>query len=754
MPHLETPETQSHWTEQYDVIWDSPGPSSAESMPCGGGDIGLNLWAEDGDVLFYLARSGTFDENNTMLKLGRVRLRLEPNPFAPGTLFRQALCLRDGSVRLHGDGGTVHLWVEVGRPVVHVEIVTDAPTTLRAAYESWRTADRPLNKEERFQCMSFLGTTPEQFPVITHKDTIEMGDAQVLWYHRNLDNDLVFDKEVTQQHLSTIREQLWNPQKGLTFGGLLRGSNLSGAGVSEGIYQETPFRAYTLASHSQATRHTLTVTLHTAQTETVADWKAGLSHVADAPVSAAEAWHDTSAWWEAFWDRSYIVLNPGSSPNDPVWRLGRNYQLFRYLLGCNAFGEYPSKFNGGCFTWDAPPHTPDFRQWGGGSFTAQNQRLVYWPMLKNGDFEMMRPQFEFYRRALPNAELRTRTYWGHAGANFTEQLENFGLPVGEIYETNWGGLGLGPRPGGEPGDLQNAWCEDVYDTVLEFCLMLLDVEQFTGTDISEYLPLMESCVTFFDEHYPADTADTLIIYPGSACETYKQATNAASTVAGLLAVLSRMLELPETYGTPKQRARWARMLDLVPPLPFRTMAGRTTLAPAESWERINNEELPQLYPVYPFGLYGLGKPDLEIARDTWRYGADTPQQKGNFGWKQDSIWCARLGLTAEARDLIAAKLADGQWRFSAFWGPVFDWQPDLNHGGSAMIALQEMLMQTDGRQITLLPAWPAEWDVDFKLYAPYQTVVEGEVRGGQVRDLRVTPPERQEDIIVGPALHT
>ena len=40
-------------------------------MPCGGGDIGMNVWVEEGDVLFYLSRSGTFDENNCLLKQGR-----------------------------------------------------------------------------------------------------------------------------------------------------------------------------------------------------------------------------------------------------------------------------------------------------------------------------------------------------------------------------------------------------------------------------------------------------------------------------------------------------------------------------------------------------------------------------------------------------------------------------------------------------------------------------------------------------------
>jgi hypothetical protein len=68
-------------------------------MPCGGGDIGLNVWVEDGDILFYIARSGTFDENNAMPKLGRVRIQCFPNAFA-GTVFRQELDLETGNITI------------------------------------------------------------------------------------------------------------------------------------------------------------------------------------------------------------------------------------------------------------------------------------------------------------------------------------------------------------------------------------------------------------------------------------------------------------------------------------------------------------------------------------------------------------------------------------------------------------------------------------------------------------------------------
>ncbi len=62
-----------------------------------------------------------------------------------------------------------------------------------------------------------------------------------------------------------------------------------------------------------------------------------------------------------------------------------------------------------------------------------------------------------------------------------------------------------------------------------------------------------------------------------------------------------------------------------------------------------------------------------------------------------------------------------------------------DHGGVLMKAFQAMLMQTDGRKIFLLPAWPEDWDVEFRLHAPLRTGVEGTVTGGKVRDMRVTP---------------
>ena len=376
------------------------------------------------------------------------------------------------------------------------------------------------------------------------------------------------------------------------------------------------------------------------------------------------------------------------------------------MLGCNAYGKWPTKFNGGLFTFDpvlvdtSYHYTPDFRNWGGGTHTAQNQRLVYWPMLKSGDFEMMKPQFDFYLRLLKTAELRSKIYWGHKGASFTEQLENYGLPNPAEY--GW------KRPVGfDPGMEYNKWLEYEWDTVLEFCQMILETERYNRNKIDEYLPLIESCLTFFKEHYTylakqrgnttVDANGYLVLYPGSGAETYKIAYNATSTIAALTTVLKTLITSPSITSTKKKT--WQDMLNTIPPINFREFNGHTTISPAKTWERINNAESPQLYPVFPWGMYGVGKPGLDTAINTYTYDPDVLKFRSYVGWKQDNIFAARLGLTQEAARLTLLKLKDSGRRFPAFWGPGFDWTPDHNWGGSGMIGLQEMLLQCDGQKI-------------------------------------------------------
>ncbi|MDB4919577.1 DUF5703 domain-containing protein, partial [Mucilaginibacter sp.] len=728
-----------------------------ESMPCGGGDIGLNVWVENGELYFYIAKSGTFDENNTFLKLGRVKIKLSPNPFDNGS-FSQRLILQDGSVIINGTSGKLHtqikLWVDVFYPVIHMEMHSNLPVKTEAGYESWRYRDRSANGNENNQD-SYKWS--KDGVVKTLKDNIVFKNKAVLFYHQNSDTS-VFDVTVREEGLESVKKQLFNPLHHLTFGGIMLGEGMEPAGTYQGKYLNTDFEGWKLQSIHAKKSQKLDIYLNTGYVNSASEWEQDLNNsIKKATLHQQTALANTEAWWKQYWERSFISINPDqANANSPEWQVGRNYQLFRYMLGCNAFGNYPTKFNGGLFTYDpvltdtSYKYTPDFRNWGGGLMTAQNQRLVYWPMLKSGDFDLMKPQFDFYLRSLCNAELRTKIYWGHDGASFTEQIENFGLPNRAEY-------GLNRPPNYDKGMQYNTWLEYLWDTVLEFCQMMLENERYTGKDISAYIPFVESCLTFFNEHYqylahnrgikPFDDNGHLILYPGSAGESFKMAYNSTSTIAALQTVITRLLALPPSYLTAEKRKYFETMLKRLPPISFREFNGHKTIAPAQSWERVSNVETMQLYPVFPWGIYGIGKPSLDIAVNTWKYDTLALKFRSGIGWKQDNIFTARMGLTKEAADLTLFKLKDSGRRFPAFWGPGFDWTPDHNWGGSGMIGLQEMLMQVDDKKIYLFPAWPKNWNVHFKLHAPYNTTVEARVKNGKVESLIVLPKEREKDVV-------
>ena len=212
-----------------------------------------------------------------------------------------------------------------------------------------------------------------------------------------------FDFQVRQQALEPVRGDMVNPLENLVRGGALVGDDFALSEETAGEYAGCPFHGWKYASRSPARSHRIRVCLHTDQVERHDTWDAALQELIDLPPEAdRDAWREQRKSWSGFWDRSHVVINSGRGEEDVGWRIGRNYQLFRYMLGCNRNGREPTLFNGGLFTFDplyvngkkGPGYTPDHRQ-GGAAFTAQNQRLLYWPMLKSGDFDLMPPGFSF-----------------------------------------------------------------------------------------------------------------------------------------------------------------------------------------------------------------------------------------------------------------------------------------------------------------------------------------------------------------------
>lgn len=697
------------------VVWDSPSEDMHGSMPIGNGDLAANFWVEpDGDLVFYLSKSDAWDAKQELIKLGRVRIRLDKPLVRDGLPFRQELDLTRGCILVEsGEGSakiTVEFWIDANRPVVNVEIKSADVFTAQVALESWR------------------------------KDTIlPAEDNTIRWYHRNTTS--IFADTLKNQHLGHAVEKFHDPLLNLTFGGLITGEGLV-TKDDKTLATAEPVKSLDICIHAL-----------TAQTPEATAWvsQLGALRAANDKVSATEGRPAHEQWWKVFWNRSWIFPE-GTEEAEAV---GRAYALQRWIQAGAGRGAYPIKFNGSLFTVDGLDYNKTTGQWReqsadwskwGGPYWFQNTREPYWAMLYSGDYEQMEPLWKMYRDAVPLLKERTKTYFNHDGFYCSETMHPWGLNrEGDFGHNN---------PEFYPA---NPFIRLYWDSGLELSQIMLDryahapSEEFATTTL---IPIADGVVTFYEQHYPKTESGKSRFTPSQSLETWHTAEDPLPVVVGLGTVLTRLLELPESLTTPEQRKKWSRFLAGLPEIPMAEENGKKRILPARTFADRRNSENPELYAVFPYRAYGLGKPDLETALETWKQRV----VKGTGGWRQDSIQAALLGLTDEAKGFVVKNATEptliGQMphkpsRFPAFWGPNFDGTPDQCQGSVTLIALQRMLMQCDGDTIRLAPAWPKDWNASFKLHAPKNTTVEGRVENGKVIDLKVTPESRRKDVIFG-----
>lgn len=732
----------------YNVAWDSPSENSAGSMPLGNGDVGINTWVDkSGDLVLYISKTDAWDENARLCKVGRVRVKFEP-ALQVDKAFRQELKLHNGVIQIDSQiqdqPVKILIWVDSNQPMVRVDAESAVAVSCRAEVELWRLRERPFGNDD-----SHSGNGINQLPskpVVLPDVVVESKVPGVVWYHRNTRS--IYPESLEIQNLSALKGEFADPLLNRTFGASLRGSKL---------VQDGP---KAVKSAKPAKRHQLTVCTLSAQTETADAWVQKLDELDRSgwKTSFEQSLKTTTAWWRKYWNGSWVFVEEGGgSPASELSPITRGYLLQRFISACAGRGEFPIKFNGTIFNVEAKPGAnpetpdgdPDWRRWGG-NYWFQNTRLVYWPMLASGNYEMMKPMFRMYQAAIPLSTARAKAYYNlDNAAVFPETMFFWGLP----NFGDWGMTNKGP-------EMSSNYIRRHFNNGIELTALMLEYYHHTKDDEfvrKTLVPVAAPLISFFELYWPKRDADGKIIFePSQALETYQNATNPLPDIAGLHYVLPRLLALPEKTIRKEQRDQWERMLKSLPPVPVAQVDGKTVLRPAAVFGNGANFENPELYAVFPYKLYGVGSPELQVGLDS--FGRRTHRQ--NKGWCKDSMQAAALGLGDEAGKMLAdrTRQINKGSRFPAFWGPNHDWVPDQDHGGNILSTLQLMLLQYDtasapkpssktAGKIFLLPAFPKTWNASFKLHAPHNTTVEAEVRDGKVTYLKVTPESRKADVI-------
>ena len=740
------------------LVWDSPSSDSFGSMPLGNGDIGLNVWVEkNGDLLFYISKVDAFDSGHLLPKLGRIRIKTEPALSVEK--FKQTLNLIDASILVEGGDAQFHIWVDANQPLIHVEGKSKTPRTSTISMESLR----PLTNS--------TDTLPQTGTVGVNFNDRE---NRLAWCYRNLSSKWAVNFK--SQNMPEMVAKTKDPILYRTSGCLLQ---------AKGFVRENPT---ILKSKNKLTSFDCCITVNSIQPESLQSWLAEISKPAHSD------WKAHCAYWKSFWDRSYIHILSGEAgkfnldqcrftqfpqgskayeghkeidANQNISQINQRYALERFCEAAAGRGAVPAPYNGSIFTMDMPagvkgfrnilekPVSPDGRDWAILSFMWQNTRHPYWSMSARGDYDAIRPGMQFVRDGLDIGRDRCRKIFGHEGAFIMEASWWYNVGV-----FNWDKV---------PAHLR-------YHQLATVELPAIMCEYYEHTLDKKFLdevliPCADEYLKFYEIHFPKRDANGILQMEGVGCvETYQGVTNPCTEIGGMKFVLNKLLsfEVDEVH-----RQRWSNLLKAMPGVPLRRIFGLDLLAVGEKYDpgRVLCES-PELYSVYPFRQAWIGRPELLASarqsfhlRTTSIDGTIDDQATETGGWQSAPVQAAYLGLARESARLTSINFNDqfinwhdnldpnAPWpnrpraRFPAFWETKMDGTPDNDHGANSVNALQSMLLQSDGKKIFLLPAWPENWDVSFKLKASGNTTVECEYRDGKVQKLTVTPEYRLADII-------
>ncbi|MDR1601153.1 MAG: DUF5703 domain-containing protein [Tannerella sp.] len=732
----------------YNVVWESQSDNSCGSMPIGNGDVGANVWVSpNGELLFYISKTDSWDGNGSLLKIGKLKLSFVPNLLASGD-FRQELDLAAGTIRITGkqDGKTLSLdfRVDAVSPVIHIDGKSSVPVEMTVVYDGWRRESRLMSDSEKSRIYGMSGAP---HPLVVEADTILNCDNSLMWCHRN--SFSIWKETLEVQSLGDYADSHEDPLLGLAFGALVTG---------EGMKNRSP---EILVSEKAATKQHLEICVLTEKAATADDWAASVSRLsaASSKTSLAQRKAEHEKYWNDVWNSHFILVTPSDASVDSLRIAGvtRGYALQRFINLCSGKGRMPIKFNGNIFNVDSvtfnEPFDADYRRWGG-CYWWQNTRLPYFAMLYSGDFDLMKSLFGMYIDALPLAKFRTHRYFGIEGAYFPETMYFWGVMNNDNYgwSRTWtdnsreGSLRSAEE--GQPAGLsQNRYIRYLWEGAIELTSLMLDYYDFTGDRVfvrDTLLPFAGEIVMFYRNRYPTDDNGKILFEPAQALETYWDITNPMPEIAGLRSILPRLIKLDETSA--KLKKICADMFAELPDLPTTEPNGEKRLAAGENLQKRSNIETPELYAVFPYHLFGLGKPSLDIVKRTFEHRII----KDYHGWQQAAIMAALIGEGEQAAKMVTDNFNtkyEGS-RFPAFWGPNYDWVPDQDHGNVSMRALQNMLIQTVNDSILLFPAWTPEWNVRFKVWATGNTSVEGELKNGTIVRLKVVPEHRRKDIVI------
>lgn len=700
------------------IVWNEISEDESASFPFGNGEVAGNVWAEKNGMYVYLTRNDCFSELGRLLKTGKIKLSVDSCSWDEGC--KQKLDLENGMVEITNSKMSVKVFADSKLPIIWIHGKLQNPSNVSIEPVIWRdsphiiSGDKPTNVWDGDEIMSawtfrsFKGDLP--YP--ESADVTFSLDNCIGFFHHNDTSGYEFT--LKNNHLNNIGVK--DPIKDRTFGAMLKSDNM------------TKTEGGILKSEKPISEFTIKVAVTSFPSCSPENWKQQTLSVLESSDTFDQAEDRTKSYWNDKWSKSYLKIStPDTVTGKKITEL---YNCQRWMTLCAGKSSYPIKFNGSIFTLS--PYkingikdlTPDFRMWGD-AYWWQNTRLPYYPMLKTGDWETIRHLAEFYHSLMPAFREQAKVYYGIDGAILPETITQYGTFAPCDY-------GLGADSTGPI----NMNIRHIFQDPLEFIHLMMDCYRYSGNEEflkKEIVPMSEDFLDFFISYAKIDSLGKMRMKNTQSLETYWFGVeNDMPTVAGLHAVVKDFTTLPSDTLIPTELAKKIEYIKkALPDIPTeKGSEGNLRFAPAEKYDsREGNSENPALMVVFPFEVCNFTSPDVEVGRQAFR----DRKFKNHFGWARDCQEAAILGMTEEAKDelLIRIENKNAAFKFPTYFGPNFDWVPDQDHGGNLMTSIQDLVIQSYDGKVYLLPAFPKDWDVQFRFAVPGEASVWGNYKGGK-----------------------
>ncbi|MFZ2653642.1 MAG: glycoside hydrolase N-terminal domain-containing protein, partial [Victivallales bacterium] len=395
------------------------------------------------------------------------------------------------------------------------------------------------------------------------------------------------------------------------------------------------------------------------------------------------------------------------------------FQMGRYLtMAASRPGSMAMTLQG---IWNHKLHPPWQSDW----HLDMNVQMCYWLAEAANINECVEPLFDLAESLIPDGEENARNLFGCRGVVFPIACAGGGKPLPGPWVAWTGAAG---------------WLAQHFWQHYEYTL---DLEFLRG----RAYPFMRKVAEFYEDYLIKDNHGLYMVVPSLSPENvpaergawapHKIITGTTTMdVAIISELLGNLLEAVEVLGLTEEKVPvWQEIVDHLPSWPVDGNGMLREWCAEEHCDNSAHRHFSHLYPLFPGSLFTREKnPHLVEAAAKALQARKACGYAENAGWSYPylALLHARLGegdAALECLSLLARCAMMGNlltihndWRFQGltlYW-PMGDRAFMIEALLGAAAAIAEMLLQSQGNLIRILPALPKAWS-------------QGEVRGMRAR---------------------